>query len=43
MNFNPRQPFELPLLPPKINYIDPIFTKPLLKAHTALAELKGYD
>lgn len=43
MTFNPKQPNNLPLLPPDIDFNDPKFTKPLLKAHTALAELKGYS
>lgn len=43
MTFNPKQPNNLAFLPPEINFADPKFTKPLLKAHTALAELKGYS
>lgn len=43
MTFDPKQPHNLELLPPDIDFNDPKFTKPLLKAHTALAELKGYS
>lgn len=43
MSFDPKIPYNLPHLPPGIDFSDPVFTKPLLNAHTALAELKGYS
>ena len=43
MTFDPKTPYSLPPLPPDIDFSDPAFTKPLLRAHTALAELKGYS
>lgn len=41
MSFNPTYPFNLPLLPPKIDLKE--FSDLLLKARTELAELKGYS
>lgn len=41
MIFDPTYPFELPLLPPTIDFKDPIFFDLLLKARTELAELNG--
>lgn len=43
MKFDAKKPNKLPLLPPNIDFGDKSFTKPILKAHTALAELKGYS
>jgi Fic family protein len=43
MSFNPTYPYELPLLPPKLDLDKPEFSKALLKARTELAELKGYS
>lgn len=43
MTFDPKKPNDLTLLPPEIDFSDPKFTKAILKAHTALAELKGYS
>lgn len=43
MTFDPKIPYKLPHLPPEIDFADPRFVKPLLKAHQALAELKGYS
>lgn len=41
MSFNSTYPFDIPLLPPKIDLED--FSNLLLKARTELAELKGYS
>ncbi len=41
MAFDPIYPFELPSLPPAINFKDPVFFDLLLKARTELAELNG--
>jgi len=43
MTFDPKKPNNLALLPPDIDFSDPKFTMAILKAHTALAELKGYS
>lgn len=43
MTFDPKIPYKLELLPPKLDFSNPIFAKPLLAAHRALAELKGYS
>lgn len=43
MKFNPEKPYNnLPLLPPKNFEETPAILKKLIKAHRALAELKGY-
>src|SRR5262245_20980634 len=42
MSFHATSPFDLPLLPPQVNFKDPIFFEKLLKARTKLAELNGY-
>ncbi len=43
MSFSATYPFDLPFLPPKINFRDSSFIDLLLKARTELAELKGYS
>jgi len=43
MEFTPTKPHKLQLLPPSIDFKDPKFTSALLKAQSALAELKGYS
>ena len=41
MSYNKENPFDLPLLPPKIDFNNPKFRVGLLEARVALAELKG--
>jgi Fic family protein len=41
MSYNKENPYELPLLPPKIDFENPKFKTSLLEARVALAELKG--
>lgn len=41
MSYNKENPYELPLLPPKIDFDNPKFKTNLLEARVALAELKG--
>jgi Fic family protein len=43
MKFDPTQPFDLPLLPPKVNFKHEQFMEVLLKARTELGELNGYS
>lgn len=43
MKFDPERPYDLSLLPPKIDFKDQKFTDLLLKARVSLAELKGYS
>lgn len=43
MTFDPKIPHKLTPLPPDIDFANPAFAKPLLGAHKALAELKGYS
>jgi len=43
MSFNPTYPYQLPLLPPKIDFKKSTFTDLIIKARTELAELKGYS
>ena len=43
MLFDPAYPFQLPFLPPKIDFKNPVFMPWLLKARTEMAELKGYS
>ncbi len=43
MPFDPKQPFDLPLLPPSINFRHGIFFDVLLKTRTELGELNGYS
>jgi len=43
MPYNKENPYELPPLPPKLDFGDQKFNKPLLDARVALAELKGYS
>ncbi len=40
--FYPDRPFDLPLLPPPIDFRNPIFFDTALKARTELGEIKGY-
>lgn len=43
MEFNPKKPQKLELLPPKVGFGTPEITKLLLAAHREIAELKGYS
>lgn len=43
MSFSAIYPFDLPLLPPAVDFNDSETTKILLKARTELGELKGYS
>lgn len=43
MSFNPKTPFDLPSLPPSINFRHDRFIDILLKARTELGELNGYS
>lgn len=43
MSFSAIHPFDLPLLPPAVDFNDPGTVKILLKARTELGELKGYS
>jgi len=43
MSFNPTYPFNLPLLPPEIDFKSKEFLELLIKARTELGELKGYS
>lgn len=42
MSFSATSPFDLPPLPPRVDFKNPIFFDKLLKARTKLAELNGY-
>ena len=42
MSFNPETPFQLPLLPPELDWEQQDLIRLLLKARTELAELKGF-
>ena len=43
MAFNPAQPFDVPLLPPSLNFKHERFFDILLKTRTELGELNGYS
>ncbi len=43
MSFNPTYPYDLPLLPPKINWRNPLWVDLLLRARTELGELNGFS
>jgi Fic family protein len=43
MNFDPAQPFDLPLLPPSVNFKHEQFIDILLQTRTELGELNGYS
>ncbi len=43
MNFDPTQPFKVPLLPPEFNFRQEQIFSVLLKARTELGELNGYS
>jgi Fic family protein len=43
MKFDPNQPFELPLLPPALNFKHEQFVEVMLKTRTELGELNGYS
>ena len=43
MKFDPRQPFDLPLLPPEVNSKHEDFFDVMLKTRTELGELNGYS
>lgn len=43
MKFDPTRPFDLPLLPPKMNFKHEQFVDVMLKARTELGELNGYS
>ncbi len=43
MKFNPTRPFDLPLLPPPVNFKHEKFVDIMLKTRTELGELKGYS
>jgi len=40
-SFDPSLPYELPKLPPRVSFDDPIFTRALVQARTSLAKLEG--
>lgn len=43
MDFDSKNPYSLQILPPPIDWKNPLFTDVLLEARAALAELKGYS
>lgn len=43
MSFEPRKPFDLPLLPPSLNFRHDRFIDIMLKTRTELGELNGYS
>ena len=43
MEFNPRYPFALPLLPPPVSLDSPVLLRAIAAARIELAELKGYS
>ena len=43
MNFDPTLPFDLPLLPPELNFKHEQFVDVMLKTRTELGELNGYS
>ena len=43
MKFDPQKPFDLPLLPPNVNFRHEQFIDVLLKTRTELGELNGYS
>jgi len=43
MKFDPSRPYELPLLPPELNFRHEQFVEVMLKARTELGELNGYS
>ena len=43
MKFDPDQPFDLPILPPAMNFRHEEFFDILMKTRTELGELNGYS
>src|SRR5713101_5044674 len=43
MKFDPTRPFDLPLLPPELNFKHEQFVDVMLKTRTELGELNGYS
>mgnify|MGYP001613403373 CR=1 FL=1 len=43
MSFSPNRPFQLPNLPPNVNFREPDLLDLVIEARSQLAELKGYS
>src|SRR5258708_27304122 len=43
MKFDPRRPYDLPKLPPEVDYRHDRFVDTMLKTRTELGELNGYS